>query len=113
MDAISGFTSIGGDPREVSKLLTANVSDEQKVAELARQFESVFVRQFLDEALAPMIDGAIEEGKSKNDIYRSFLTDALAEKITQKTDFGFSSALQMQLQSKFNIKDGSGSNTVK
>lgn len=74
------------------------ISREQKMVEVGRQFEGVLLKTFLEDALKPMIEGAIDEDSTAHGIYRHFLTDMLADNISKSQSFGFSSALQAQVQ---------------
>jgi len=72
-------------------------SDEQ-VKYAAQQFEAVFLRQILDDALKPMFKGCLDESGADNDIYRSYVVDGLADSMSTTGCFGFSTLLQTQLQ---------------
>lgn len=76
-----------------------NMSHEQQIAEVAGQFEAVFIRQFLSESLKPVIGGGALGGDIPgSDIYRSLMVDTLAEGIQQGGGMGLSSVIQLQLQ---------------
>jgi Rod binding domain-containing protein len=73
------------------------ISEQEKVAELARQFEGVMVKQMLREARQPMLDAAPEGGTSETRAYDEMVTDKMAEAITRGGGFGVASSLQAQL----------------
>ena len=81
-----------------------HTTQEQKVAAVSDQFESVLVKQFLKEALKPMFKGVFNEDGGAHRMYRHFFTDAISESIASGGGFGVSSILQQQLQS--NVSDG-------
>ena len=81
-----------------------HTTQEQKVAAVSDQFESVLVKQFLKEALKPMFKGVFNEDGGAHRMYRHFFTDAISESIASGGGFGVSSILQQQLQS--NVSEG-------
>ena len=50
-----------------------HASENQKVAAVSQQFESVLVKQFLKEALKPMFKGVFNEDGNAHRLYRHFL----------------------------------------
>lgn len=74
-----------------------NKSESEKTAFVSQQFESVLVKQFLNDALKPMFKGVFNENSEGHRLYRHFFTDALSESIAQGGGFGISSILQQQL----------------
>ena len=74
-----------------------NKSESEKTAFVSQQFESVLVKQFLNDALKPMFKGVFNENSEGHRLYRHFFTDALSEGIAQGGGFGISSILQQQL----------------
>ena len=87
-----------------SHLLTGKASREQQITEVAKEFEGVLIRQFLDEAFKPMSeDGGFFGGKS-SPMQEQMIKDTLARSITQGGSLGFTSVLQAQFQS--NPEDG-------
>lgn len=74
-----------------------NKTDSEKTRFVSEQFESVLVKQFLNDALKPMFKGVFNEDSEGHRLYRHFFTDALSESIAQGGGFGVSSILQQQL----------------
>ena len=70
-----------------------NVSDADKVAEVARQFEAVLLRQILSEASKPAGDG---KGVASS-IYNDMVNTQLADSISRSGNFGLANALKGQL----------------
>jgi len=74
-----------------------NKTEAEKTKFVTEQFESVLVKQFLNDALKPMFKGVFNENSEGHRLYRHFFTDALSESIAQGGGFGVSSILQQQL----------------
>lgn len=77
-----------------------NKTESEKTKFVSEQFESVLVKQFLNDALKPMFKGVFNENSEGHRLYRHFFTDALSESIAQGGGFGVSSILQQQLAPK-------------
>ena len=71
----------------------------QQVGEVARQFEAILLRRFLEDSLKPLTQGALGSSDTAGGIYRYHMIDALAQGLVEGGGLGFSSALQSQLQS--------------
>jgi Rod binding domain-containing protein len=80
-----------------SLLHDPSLSNAQRTKEAARQFEATLLRTFLNDALKPMLDGALKEGGSANGIYRQHLVDAIADSVATGQDLGFQTLVQQQL----------------
>jgi len=76
----------------------AGRSSSEQIDEVAKQFEGILVRQFLDEALKPMSEEAGLFGGKSHPMRDQMIKDALAQSIVQGQSLGFSSVLQAQLQ---------------
>jgi Rod binding domain-containing protein len=88
------------DPSHLMEMVhSKNKTDEEKTKFVTEQFESVLVKQFLNDALKPMFKGVFNENSEGHRLYRHFFTDALSESIAQGGGFGVSSILQQQLTS--------------
>jgi Rod binding domain-containing protein len=74
-----------------------NLSDQQKVAELSRQFESMLLRQILQNARKTVIESDLEEKSVANDIYDDMVTSQLAEAMSKSGSFGLARALEKDL----------------
>lgn len=72
----------------------AAASDLQKVS---REFEAVLLRQFVGEALKPLLHQTPGSNAPGAQIYQYMITDAIANNLAQHELFGLSSLLQMQL----------------
>jgi Rod binding domain-containing protein len=72
-----------------------NISDEDKVAEVSRQFEAVLLRQIMQQAHKPTPDAA---GNSlSSDVYSDMINQQLAQSISQSGAFGLAKNLQGEL----------------
>ncbi|MCH6255855.1 hypothetical protein MLD52_04805 [Puniceicoccaceae bacterium K14] len=80
-----------------SEMLTGNLEKQQQVDELAKEFENILVRQFLDKALTPMDKDSGMFGMKSSPMYEHLVKDTLANSITGQKSLGFSSVLQTQL----------------
>ena len=74
-----------------------HATQQEKNAAVSQQFEAVLVKQFLKEALKPMIKGVFSEDGNANRMYRHFFTDAISESVASGGGFGVSNILQQQL----------------
>ncbi|HWD19746.1 MAG TPA: rod-binding protein [Verrucomicrobiae bacterium] len=71
-----------------------NLSDSDKVAEVARQFEAVLLRQILQEARKSQIPGA---NSAESGIYDDMVNNQMADTISRSGSFGLAKSLQNQL----------------
>ncbi len=67
----------------------------QQQAEAARQFEAVLLRQISKNAFQPLFTGAMGGG-SGGAVYEYFLTDAIAQGLSQGGGLGIASVIQQQ-----------------
>ena len=73
------------------------LSEEQKVAELSRQFEGVLLRQILGQARKTVFQSTTDEESASSAIYQDMVTSQLAESISKSGSFGLAQSLQTQL----------------
>ena len=95
--AIASLHSSGFNNTDLLERLN-KLDKEAQVAEVSRQFESIFLRHFLQDSLKPMFAGYLDESGNQQDIYRYFLVDTLANSISQSGAMGMANVLQAQLQ---------------
>jgi Rod binding domain-containing protein len=73
-----------------------SVSDDEKVAEVSRQFEAVLLRQILQEIRKPLL--AKEEGNATvNGIYADMISNQMADTISHSGGLGLAKSLNAQL----------------
>lgn len=73
------------------------LTEKQKMAEVSRQFEAVMLRQILGDAMKPLVEGCLDESSGQSEVYRSFMTEILADSISQSGSFGLANSLQAQV----------------
>jgi Rod binding domain-containing protein len=73
------------------------LSEEQKVAELSRQFEGVLLRQILGQARKTVFHSKTDEDSATSAIYQDMVTAQLAESISKSGSFGLAKGLETQL----------------
>lgn len=97
MQPISSSGNLGLDPHAEMRHLENKPRSEQ-MRYVATQFEGIFVKEFLKEALKPMSDGAFGEDVPGKDIYQSMIVDTVADGIEKGGGMGMANILQLQLQ---------------
>lgn len=70
---------------------------DKDLSKASQQFEAIFLRQFIGDALKPLLHQTPGSTGPGAQIYQHLVTEALAENLAQSEAFGFSSLLQMQL----------------
>jgi Rod binding domain-containing protein len=97
----------------LEKLATSTqISDQDKIAEVSRQFEAVLLRQILTQAQKPLFKSALlESDNSTNSIYQDIITTQLADRISQGGTFGFAKVLNVQLAAQCVKKDEAAQRT--
>ena len=79
--------------------LAANqhISDQEKVAEVSRQFEAVLLRQILQETRKSSVAPASSADASVSSIYDDMINNQLADSISRSGSFGLARSLQGKL----------------
>jgi flagellar protein FlgJ len=72
------------------------LSDSDKTAEAARQFEAVLLRQILAAARRTIITSDLNSSSPGADVYEDMINDLLATTISRTGAFGLANALQAQ-----------------
>ena len=73
------------------------LTETEKIGEVARQFEAILLRQFLNEATKPMLSQSEGLNPAQKGIYQDMITNTLAETISQSGEFGLAQAFRHQL----------------
>jgi Rod binding domain-containing protein len=81
-----------------------NISDDDKVAEVSRQFEAVLLRQILQQARKPGIGGS-PDSPLGSDVYSDMVNQQLADSISRSGAFGLARSLQSELAHQVLKKD--------
>ena len=82
----------------------AALSQEQQVKKVAGQFESILLRQFLQDSVGKIMGG--ESGGTAGSMYGFMLTDVLASKLSEGGGMGLSSVIQKQLSPRAAVTAG-------
>ena len=90
-----------------------HATQQQKNAAVSQQLEAVLVKQFLKEALKPMIKGVFSDDGNANRMYRHFFTDAISESVASGGGFGVSNILQQQLSQNDTIESTNSGSSMK
>ena len=79
--------------------LAANksISDQEKVAEVSRQFEAVLLRQILQQARKSSVTPSSSADATTSGIYDDMINNQLADSISRSGSFGLGKSLQGEL----------------
>ncbi len=89
-----------------------DVSQPDKIAVVAQQFESYLLRTFLGEARKSLAHSSCALGSGSQQIYQDMVTAQMADNISKSGSFGLGSMLQAQLERQ-NLKDGESTPVAK
>lgn len=95
MDILSATISPSLQAPELNQAPKASTDSE--LIDATRQFEAVFLRQFLGDALKPILHATPGSEGPGAGIYQYMMTDVIANSLTKQEQFGMASLLQMQL----------------
>jgi Rod binding domain-containing protein len=73
-----------------------NISDQDKVAEVSRQFEAVLLRQIMQDIRKPVL-GKPDGDPTVSGIYGDMINNQLADSISHSGSFGLAKSLTTQL----------------
>jgi Rod binding domain-containing protein len=91
----------------LEKLSTSKaLSEEQKTAEMTRQFEAVLLRQILNEAQKPAFKSKYASSGVSSDIYQDMMVNQLADKISSSRTVGLAQELETQVSRQSDHKTG-------
>ncbi len=74
-----------------------NIPDQEKVAEVSRQFEAVLLRQMLQETRKSSVTPSSPADATTSGIYDDMINNQLAESISRSGSFGLGKSLQGEL----------------
>lgn len=69
----------------------------KELNEATQQFEAILLRQFIGEALKPLLHDTLGSQVAGAGVYQQMVSEVIADNLAQSGDFGFSSMLQIQL----------------
>ena len=73
------------------------LTEAEKIGEVARHFEAILLRQFLNEATKPLMSGNEGMNPAQKGIYQDMITNTLADTISKSGQFGLSQMFRHQL----------------
>jgi len=79
----------------------SNVSEQEKVGELSRQFEAVLLREILSEAQKTQFPSKYHKDSFSSSIYQDMVTNQLAESMSKSGDVGLGSQLARQIARQY------------
>lgn len=83
--------------RQQSHQAKTSAPEELKAA--TEQFEAILIRQYLNEAMKPLLEGPLMGNGTGAHMYQHMIVDTLANELSQTSTFGVASLLNMQLTS--------------
>lgn len=107
LTAIQPHVSAGNVPLDElahNRALTRN----QKVAEVAQQFEALMLQQILQESQKPVFKTEFTDNSTAASIYRSLIAKQLAEAMSKSGNFGLAQMLDQQLTKQLDTSSSSG-----
>lgn len=75
----------------------SQISEEEKIGGVSRQFEAVLLRQFLSEAQKPLLNPKNGMTGAANDIYKDMIVNVLGDEISKSGNFGLAKYFQAQM----------------
>lgn len=84
-------------PQQSSELANTQLSEQEKIGKLCREFEAVLLRQILQAAQKTVITSELTPEAAGSEMYRDLITSQLAEAISHSGSFGFAKDLEREL----------------
>lgn len=96
---ISPIPSVTSDPNVPIEDLAGNkhLTQQQKIHEASREFESIMLQQILSEMQKPVITSEFTDDSTAAGIYQDYISNALAEGMSKSDSFGFAKIFEEQL----------------
>jgi Rod binding domain-containing protein len=73
------------------------LTEDQKIAEASRQFESILLKQILESSQKTVIKSKLSNDSTASSIYHDMITTRLADSISKSGKFGLSQTFEHQL----------------
>jgi Rod binding domain-containing protein len=86
----------------------SKLSEAEKVNAVSHHFEAILLRQFLTEALKPILKANNALSGASNAIYQDMIVTHLADEISKTGMFGLASAFQSQMPLPQKASDENG-----
>ncbi|MEC8929463.1 MAG: rod-binding protein [Verrucomicrobiota bacterium] len=74
-----------------------HLTQQEKIHEISRQFESILLRQFLNEAQKPMFGTESEMSGGQKAVYQDMVVNVLSDSISQSGRFGLAQVFEREL----------------
>jgi Rod binding domain-containing protein len=105
---IPALQSSVDDPNVPIEQLAGNkhLTQQQKIHEASREFESIMLKQVLSEMQKPVITSEFTDDSTASDIYQGYISNALAEGMSKSGAFGFAKIFEEQLSPHASRPDG-------
>lgn len=96
---VASIQSAIDDPNVPIEELAGNkhLTQQQKIHEASREFESIMLRQILSEMQKPVITSEFTDDSTASGIYQDYISNALAEGMSKSGAFGFAKIFEQQL----------------
>ena len=89
---------------------TADPFDREKLREASQQFEAIFIRQFIEKSLTPLLADPVSTPDGSADIHRHMIADTLSDSLSKQSVFGLSDILELQLRPPMNADSNAAMN---
>jgi len=86
----------------------ARLTQDQKINEASRQFESILVKQILSDSQKTVIKSEFSDDSTSAGIYQDLVTKTLADNISKSGAFGLAKTFEQQLNHSAGVKAGAG-----
>jgi Rod binding domain-containing protein len=97
-------------PERLAK--NSQLTEQQKIAEASRQFESILLKQVLESSQKTVIKSKLSEDSTSSSIYHDMVTTRLADSISKSGSFGLAKTFDQQLNRPHSARpDGLPSHT--
>lgn len=74
---------------------SAPIQSQRELQIASQQFEAIFVRQFIDQAMTPLLATPIGGNETAASVQQHMISDALANSLAESSIFGISDILQL------------------
>jgi len=85
----------------------SQLSEQEKIGEVSRQFEAILLRQIFSAAQKPLLSNSLGGNSASAGIYQDMITEQLAESVSSSGTLGLASSLSCELGRQLGV-DKSG-----
>ena len=75
----------------------SQLSEQEKIGEVSRQFEAILLRQIFSAAQKPLLSNSLGANSASAGIYQDMITEQLAESVSSSGTLGLASSLSCEL----------------